>query len=368
MKSAPSSAVLAGLSARAAGFLLNVRYAFNPKKPLLVARLAKAVLTTMLTGVAPLRYVDFSITHACNLNCEHCFAKVLHAPGRQTMTVADYGRVAAECMALGAVNFSFQGGEPLLSPDLEAIIKACRPERNVISVTTNGTLLTEELVKNLKRWGVDILTISVDSALPSEHDAFRGLPGALAKTLDGIDLALKAGLSVTIGTVVTHGSLRSQGIQDLIAYAIRRKLLLCFILPVPAGNWQAETDMLLTREDMAYISALTAKHRFLRTDFQANLGPYGCGAAKEILYLTPYGDVLPCPFMHISFGNAQEESIGAIRQRMLKNPSLGIYHRECLVSTDRAFIEAHLSKTFGAPSLPLRAEEVFTPNGTEPRP
>ena len=57
------------------------------------------------------------------------------------------------------------------------------------------------------------------------------------------------------------------------------------------------------QDDLDYIDRLTEQSPYIRTDFQANLVSYGCGAAKEILYLTPYGDVLVCPFMHISFGN-----------------------------------------------------------------
>ena len=66
----------------------------------------------------PLRYVDFSIDFACNLRCEHCFATALQQRGRRKMTVDDYARVARECMQLGAVNFSFQWGEPLLFRNL----------------------------------------------------------------------------------------------------------------------------------------------------------------------------------------------------------------------------------------------------------
>jgi MoaA/NifB/PqqE/SkfB family radical SAM enzyme len=342
-----------------ADFALNFRYAFRPRKPILVFRLVWTVLKTKFTGKAPLRYVDFSINHACNLTCEHCFAKALHAKGRPSMTVKDYARVAQECMKLGTVNFSFQGGEPLLCKDLQDIITACKPARNVISVTTNGTLLTSERVRQLHSWGVDILTVSLDSSLAVEHDAFRGMPGALEKAKAGIDLALAEGLNVTIGTVVTHANLRSEGIKGLIEFAVAKKTLLYFILPVPAGNWMANMDILLTDEDLTYIEEITRTNRYIRTDFQANLGPKGCGAAKEILYLTPHGDVLPCPFMHISFGNVLSEPVGLIRDRMLQNPYLGVYHQKCLVSTDRQFVDNYLSRTFSASSLPMPAKEAF---------
>jgi len=344
---------------------LNVRYAFRPRKPLLTLRLAKAVVLAKVFRQTRLRYVDFAVDFACNLRCEHCFAAALAQPGRSTMQAADYTRVAAQAMRLGAVNFSFQGGEPLLFPRLGEVIAACRPGRNVISVTTNGTLLTPERVAELKAWGVDILTVSLDSAIAEEHDRFRGRPGTFEATMAGIERGLAAGMRISLGTVVTHQSLHSEGIRGLMDLAIRKRMILYFILPVRAGRWAENTQMLLTEDDLRWIGEQTRRSPYLRTDFQANLGPIGCGAAKEILYLTPYGDVLVCPFLHVAFGNVFEDGLATIRTRALRVPQLAVYHQKCLASTDAEFIERHLSKTFHAEKLPLRWDEVFGPEDLE---
>jgi MoaA/NifB/PqqE/SkfB family radical SAM enzyme len=326
-------------------------------------RLSRAIIRSYLFRQIYLRYVDFAIDFACNLSCQHCFATRLRRNGRRKMSEDDYARVARECMKLGALNFSFQGGEPLLVPNLKNIIEACQPDRNLISITTNGTLLTPERVSALKSWGVDILTISLDSAIPEEHDRFRGADNVFVKTMEGIRLALQAGLHVTIGSVVTHQNLRSAGISELIRLAQKLKVLLYFIFPVPAGRWDGNQDILLTSEDLAYIDQKTRESVYVRTDFQANLSGVGCGAAKEILYLTPYGDVLTCPFIHISFGNVFEDTIEEIRQRSLNLKYFSNFHPECLASTDPEFVSTHLSKTFGADRLPLDWKQVFRKRG-----
>jgi MoaA/NifB/PqqE/SkfB family radical SAM enzyme len=340
-------------------FIYDVQYAFNPRKPLLFVRLVMAVLGSWLGKTGRLRYVDFALDFGCNLKCVHCFATALEDDTRQVMGERDYARVAQECMRLGALNFSFQGGEPLLFNQLGEIIKACEPWRNVISVTTNGTLLTDGAVQRLRTWGVDIVTVSLDSSIAQEHDEFRGVEGTFNRTVAGIHRAHAAGLKVTLATVVTHQNLQSDGLQGLIQFARKHRFLLCLILPVPAGNWRHHESFSLSEDDLRFIDQLTATHHHVRTDFQANIGGYGCGAAKEILYLTPYGDVLVCPFLHISFGNVLKDSVRVIRERALRVPVLGRYHDKCLASTDAEFIRTHLSKTFDADKLPLPYELVF---------
>jgi MoaA/NifB/PqqE/SkfB family radical SAM enzyme len=348
-----------GVRAALQQFAVNLRYAFRPRKPLLTLRLVKAVLLAKGFRRVRLRYVDFAIDFACNLSCEHCFAEALKQPGRRRMGEEDYARVARQAMRLGAVNFSFQGGEPLLFPKLRQIIAACRPSRNVMSVTTNGTLLSEERVAELTSWGVDILTVSLDSGVAEEHDAFRGRPGTFHSALTGIERARQAGIRVTLGTVVTHENLRGEGLRRLMDLATSRRMVLYFIFPVRAGRWAENESIMLTEEDLDFLARQTARSRYLRTDFQANLGPHGCGAGKEILYLTPYGDVLACPFLHIAFGNVFEEPLGAIRDRILQIPEFAVYHDQCLASTDQAFIQRYLSKTFEAATLPVPYERVF---------
>lgn len=341
-------------------YLINFRYAFSPKKPLLVFRLIKNYLDILFFGKKPLRYVDFAIGYRCNLNCEHCFAAVLeNQHSERKMELGDYRRVSRECMGLGAVNFSFQGGEPLLYPELEDYIRACNPRENLISVTTNGILLTKENVLRLKRIGVDILTVSLDSGLQEEHDNFRGMPGTFDKVIKGIKLALENGLHVTIGAVVSHKNLESYGIKKLICIANELRVILNLILAVPIGRWRDNKEVLITEEDMNYIRYLTKDSPYIRTDFEANYLYTGCGAVKEILYLTPYGDVLACPFIHISLGNVVEESIQSIRKRALRNDYFCKYYNRCLAANDGPFMRNIMSKIYRNKILPVSYDEVF---------
>lgn len=329
-------------------YIINFRYAFRIRKPLLILRLISTFLGIIFLKRKPLRYVDFAIGYACNLKCEHCFATALRDDHRRTLTPEEYRKITEQAMELGALNFSFQGGEPTLYRNLTELIKNSYPHKNLISVTTNGTLLDEDKILMLKRAGVDILTISLDSAVPEEHDRFRGAEGAFEKTMNTVKLALKNGLKVTIGAVASHHNIRTQGLIDLIELAHKLRVIIFLALAAPLGEWAGREEIILTEDDRQYLYGLMKKYPLLRTDFEANFVHWGCGAVKEILYITPYGDVLACPFLHFSLGNLFEESLKDIRDRALKNEYFARYHQLCLAAEDREFMAGRRAVFYSA--------------------
>ena len=304
-------------------------------------RLVCTYLGIIFLRKRPLRYLDFAIGFDCNLKCEHCFASALKKDSRKKITALEYKQIVKQAMNLGAVNFSFQGGEPTMYPQLRDFIKNTYPEKNLISVTTNGTLLDEKKIKLLRKAGVDILTISLDSAVSEEHDCFRGVAGSFDKTINAVKLALKNGLNVTLGAVASHQNIRSQGFIDLIELAHELNVIICLALAAPLGEWAGNQDIILTEDDRTYLYELVDKYPLLRTDFEANFVHRGCGAVKEILYLTPYGDILACPFLHFSLGNVFDESLKIIRNRALKSSYFDHYHHLCLAAEDKEFMNKY---------------------------
>lgn len=333
------------------------RYGFRPQKPVLMLRVAKSYTQALLGGPPPLHYVDFVTDYTCNLRCAHCFATSLKDPKKKKMTFRDYRRVAKEAMALGVIQFSFQGGEVLLDKRLPAIIKAFKLRQNYIGVTTNGFLLTEDRILALKKLGVDKLSISFDSGLAKEHDRFRGVPGGFERAWKGMELALKNGLRVTINTTITHQNLRSEGIKKLLAWADQNKVILNPIFACPAGRWQDNLKILVNAQDRQYLDRLKEKSSWIRRDMDSNWFRFGCGAVKEVLYVTPYGEVMPCPFLHFSLGNLKKEPLKKIRARGLEYQIFQEYHSLCLAAEDKFFMRKYLRAIKGR-KLPVKVELI----------
>lgn len=326
--------------------VLHIRYGLKINKPLLLWRVAKSYLLAYIFPIPPLRYIDFAFDFACNLRCQHCFAVTLKKPGLTQLTIKDYQKIAREAEKIGVFHVSFQGGEPLLLPKkLEEIINAFNPKKFYISVTTNGTLLTKEKAVWLKKIGVDKISLSIDSKIPEEHDSFRQIPGTFNKAWKSIDFAQQAGLNVTINTCLTHQNLHSPGIQQLFEYAIKNRVIINPIFATPVGRWLNETKMVLSPKDTEYVTKLQRKSPYLRRDIDSNYRQRGCPAVKEVIYVDPYGNVLPCPFLHVYLGNLKKEHLDKVIKRSLKFIPFKKYSRFCLASEDSNFMEV-LRKTY----------------------
>ena len=339
---------------------LNLKYGFKLNKPLLLRRLAHNGVR-LLFGRGPLlRTVDFAPTYACNARCVHCFAsKFRRTNQRKELTVSDYHRCAQESMRLGATHFAFQGGEPLLLKNLDQIIRACYPDRNLIAITTNAILLTPKRIKQLKEVGVDLFTISLDSGDPGKHDAFRRHKGAFDRAVQAAKDALRLGVSVTFNAVVNHQSLYDNGLLKLIHFSHDLGVKLNILYAVPIGEWAEDESILLTPEDNKYIDQLFASYPHLRRDLDANYVVRGCGAVKEVIYINCYGDVMPCPYVHASIGNLLDEPMERMWRRGMEIDHFREYAPICLAAEDLHFIREHLAKANHADQLPIPWSVMF---------
>lgn len=341
--------------------LAALKYGLVWRKPLFMARVAQFYLKSFVVkGKQPLRYVDFAVDYACNLKCAHCFKTSLeNQKTYPPLDVADYRRIARECIELGAIHLSLQGGEATLLPRLEELVRNMSPQRVLFSITTNGTTITPAFARKLRSWGVDQLNISIDSFDPAEHDRFRGVRGAWQKTLDGLQAARRNGLNAQVNTTVSKVSLYSRGFMDLVDFCRREKIILNLVLAAPSGNWDASLEFVLDANDVRQVRALVKSSPYVRQDMDSIQLGRGCPAMKEALYITPFGDVLSCPFIHISFGNLHESTLKAVRRRALHYPFLETHAQQCLVAEDRAFIDTYLTRIFGRHDLPAGHEGVF---------
>jgi MoaA/NifB/PqqE/SkfB family radical SAM enzyme len=340
-------------------FYYNFLYGVQLRKPRLAWRMLMNYAGILLGNKTPLRYVDICMDLKCNLTCKHCFAENFKTDQKLPLSDEEWRGVFDQCHELGNLALAFTGGEPLLRRDLENLVRKTRVNESLIVVCTNGMLITKERAQSLYRAGVDVFQVSVESMIPEEHNEFRENKQAWRKTMEGITNALEAGIKVAIVPTVSHANVRTEGFLNLLEWAHKKKLMVNLALATPMGAWNARKDILLTEDDIQFVNELVMKYPHVRRDFETNYFHRGCGAAKEKLYVTVFGDVLACPYMHISFGNVRDLTIAEIRERMLSVDKLNSYYPQCLVAEDHQFIEGPLAKLFDKDDKVVDWKDVF---------
>ncbi len=123
----------------------------------MVAKALKEPYHPIVVHIVPIR--------RCNLSCAYCSE---YDSISKPAPIGEMLRRIDKLAALGTTAITISGGEPLLHPDLDQIIRRIRSHGMLATLITNGYLLTIERIKKLNRAGLDYLQISIDNVLPDD--------------------------------------------------------------------------------------------------------------------------------------------------------------------------------------------------------
>ncbi len=327
-------------------FRIYFKYGIHWRKPLYPIRLARNIILGKLYNLFGikkyvLRGLEFAVTFNCNFRCNHCLCDRINEAGkRREMNADDYRNIVKQAMKLGATTFGLEGGEPFVCKEWEEIVKACNPGYNHVIISTNGYLFDEEKAKKCAKLGVDTINFSMDSGIPEIHDAFRRQRGSFKRVVNGIRLCKKYGIKVILNTVVHKGNLYTDGFIKLLDFAGKEKVLVNTLLAKGVGNFK-DKDVLLEPEDLEALQKICRPYNYVQRHLAYNYGKqFGCPGTKEMINLTPYGDIMNCANMHIYQGNVIEEPLKDIRERALKKSPFGLYN-PCFLADDRDFMSIY---------------------------
>jgi len=147
----------------------------------------------------------WEVTQSCDLACKHCRAAAQPIAHPDQLTTAEGKALIDQIADLHVPIFVFTGGDPLKRADVFELIRYASDKGVKVAVTPSATpLLTREAIFKMKDAGMVRLGISLDGSSPEIHDAFRGLPGAWARTIQAIEWAGEAGIPVQVHTTISR--------------------------------------------------------------------------------------------------------------------------------------------------------------------
>lgn len=193
-----------------------------------------------------------SVTDKCNMRCGYCMPKnnTKWFDSTEVLCFEEIIRLSSILANLGVEKIRITGGEPLVRPLVENLIKSIAniPHIKSIGLTTNGLLFSDK-VKKLKSSGLNSVNISLDSFKEDRFKMMTGING-LGKVISSIQKAREAGFDVKINTVVIRGW-NDDEVVEFANFARRTGITVRFIEFMPldgTGIWRS--DLVFSKKEM----------------------------------------------------------------------------------------------------------------------
>lgn len=158
-----------------------------------------------------LKHLFLELTLRCNERCLHCGSSCGDVASNE-MDVKQYDKFlkeVAEDFDVKKFMLNITGGEPLLRKDFFEIMEIANALDYRWGMTSNATLITPDVAKDLARVGMKTISVSIDG-IEKTHDEFRRTPNGWNKAMQGIQNLIDVGKfeHIQVTTVVTHKNIK----------------------------------------------------------------------------------------------------------------------------------------------------------------
>lgn len=298
--------------------------------------------------------VFLAVTDACPADCWHCSMK--NRRRGELLSTTEWLDAIGQLLPLGVCIIGLTGGEPLMRNDLPELVRAASQGGAAVQLFTSGIGLTEAKIIALHEAGLWATGVSLDNTDPAVVNCRRGTPLAFDAAIAALQMCHRAGLYTFINAVADR--------QAVVAGEYRRIYDLARLLkihevrliePMPCGRLASgDRDRFLGPAEILEL------RRFHRNTNRRGTGPkvcalneieapevFGCAAGTRHLFIDPYGEVCPCDFVPLSFGNLRWESLETVYNRMssaMRHP-----RRRCFIQAHRDLVHSHADQQFPLP-------------------
>lgn len=266
-------------------------------------------------GFGGLASITITPLVVCNLHCDLCYnTPEIHHDPKELLPVGVMDRVMHEATELGAYRITFIGGEPLIRwRDLRDLARL-HPDV-VISIFTNGLLLTDEVAAELAAVGNIELSFSIDG-LEETNDRSRG-PGTFRKILDAMDRYRKAGGMMVFSPTVTSANYQELLSDEFIDLMLSKGCYMGYYHHYDLIGGQTRAELLLSLAQLQWmehrIPQLAASRPISLSDAVLNrLIKGGCHAVREFVHVNHRGLVEPCCMVPFAADSVYEKPLAEI--------------------------------------------------------
>ena len=231
-------------------------------------------------------------------------------------------------------------------------------------LTTNGYYLDEKMAKKLAEYKVSRVSVSIDSMDEKIHDEIRGRKESWKKAIDALKHVKDAGMDPYLNITVGHYNANTDHFKQLLDYSKNNKYKTLLNVAVPSGMWQNAENIICNDKDREYLRKIRKEYKNLVRNIwnpfdKNNEKILGCTTVNRV-YVTPIGDVLVCPYVHIKIGNIFEQSLKEIIDYGFSIKYFRNHSDLCLAGEDKEFIKNFMTKSGQTIFKPALAKDIFS--------
>lgn len=265
-------------------------------------------LMTKLDGQRVPLSGQWELTCRCNLRCVMCYTDCFNTPDRlrQELSLPEIIRIMDEIQEAGCLDLTLTGGEPLARKDFLDIYAYARQNGFLVTVFTNGTLLTAKIADYWGQNPPSMIEISFHGLTEESFERITLGPGSYERCLEGIRLILERHLSLTLKTtgmtVNRDEILKIKAYVEDLAHRYQTKVWYKFgsdIRPRLDGS-EDVYDYQLPEQDVAAIEQADPEFRADRSrqdgqkEEMIRQGKSLCGGGLYKFHIDAYGQLQLC--------------------------------------------------------------------------
>lgn len=240
----------------------------------------------------------FEITEKCNFDCYYCYAKSLKT--QKDLDTNQIKEVLDKLSNLGIIFLHITGGEVLARKDILDILRYINEKGFILGVFTNGSLLTQEIIDELKRGCVNIINLSLLAPTEEQFDELSGKIGNFSKFINGVNLLRENNLKFNIVTTLTSKNIHLYDEFEEFARKYNTKIRFVYDVGPTFEGYEKIENYAVKKGQIENLKKFYGKN--IRS-IKKGIREYGCSAGQTNFAITNQGKVLPCLKFRQEVGN-----------------------------------------------------------------
>lgn len=245
------------------------------------------------------------LTYRCNLRCAHCYidvpCKYDNSQDHDELSKEEISNILDQAVSEGLLWLLITGGEPLIRKDFKEIYMDAKKKGLIVTIFTNGTLITPEMADFFYEWPPFAIEITLYGASKKVYESVTGIKGSYDKCMRAIDLLLERKLPLKLKSMIL--TLNKEELEDMETFAKEKGLSYRYdaMLNPSLTGFQSPAKVSLSPKEIVELDIMdTKRFQGWKKFVKKYNGPpksnsvFRCGAGLQNFHMSPSGEMSVC--------------------------------------------------------------------------